>query len=495
MKKFLSLCSLVLIISLVLTSFAACGEKKQEDAGSIAENGATEAQQDTEIAGETVLYPNLPDVSYDGYTFTFLAHLYDGDDWVGTEARELVAEEETGEPINDAVYIRNSVIKEKYNIDIKMISLADEKAALKKNITSGDDLYDAVLMFNNNVPGIVTGDLLMDVSELPYLDLSKPWWDPALKSLSIGNKNYLLGGDILILDNEAANALVFNKDLMAVYGLELPYNLVKEGKWTFDKLYEFITLVSEDLNGDGNMTYDADRFGLLTFNDTLQALLVSGGGTFALKDGSDIPYMSFASERNLQVISKAMDIMFNKKNVLNYQTVSSAKIGYPQIFSESRALFMWMRMRVVENLRSMDSDFGIIPLPKYDEQQDGYHSLVNAYTGVLLGIPKSVRDVERTSVILEALAAESRYTLQPAYYDVTLQRKFTRDDESADMLNIIFNTRVYDVGGVYSFGDVFNGFTTLASKEDRNVVSYYEKNGPKMEKAIDKVVAIFDAMD
>jgi hypothetical protein len=336
----------------------------------------------------------------------------------------------------------------------------------------------------------------MEVSKLPYIDLATPWWDPALKSMSISNKNFLLGGDLLILDNEATNALVFNKELMAAYGLELPYTMVKEGKWTLDKLNELVVLVSEDLNGDGKMTYNEDRFGLLTFNDTLQALLVSGGGNFALKDENDIPYMAFTSERNLRVLEKAMDIMFNKDNVLNFQT-AGAREGYlyPQIFSENRALFMWMRMRVVENLRGMDADFGIIPLPKFDENQDKYYSLVNPYTGAMLGIPKSVHELERTSIILEALAAESRYTLQPAYYDVTLQRKFTRDEESSDMLDIIFNSRVYDLGGAYSFGGVFDGFTGMASKQDRNVISYFEKNSTRMQTSIDKVVGIFESFD
>jgi hypothetical protein len=114
---------------------------------------------------------------------------------------------------------------------------------------------------------------------------------------------------------------------------------------------------------------------------------------------------------------------------------------------------------------------------------------------VLLGVPKSADNLERISIILEALAAESRYTLQPAYYDIVLNRKFTRDEESSEMLDIIFTTRIYDIGGVYSFGSVFSDFCGLASREDRNIMSYYEKKIGAMEKAIDKLVVTFESMD
>jgi hypothetical protein len=203
--------------------------------------------------------------------------------------------------------------------------------------------------------------------------------------------------------------------------------------------------------------------------------------------------MDFTSQKNLAVIEKAMDLMYNPEYVNNQQ--GKGGIDTHLAFQENKIVFMWGRMHLLEYYRSMEADFGVVPMPKYDEKQDNYFSLVNPYTGVLLGVPKSVQDVEKASIILEALAAESKYTLQPAYYDVVLQRKYVRDEESGEMLDIIFSSRVYDIGGVYSFGNVFLDFITLAAKNDRNVVSYYEKKIGSMEKAINKVVDIFQSMD
>jgi len=262
-----------------------------------------------------------------------------------------------------------------------------------------------------------------------------------------------------------------------------------------DELQKIIKLGALDLDGDGAVGKD-DRWGLAVYNDSLQAFLVGGGGALAVKDENDIPYIDFASSKNIAVLEKIADFMYNSEYTVNQQVapIHSQPGGFGA-FEENRVLFLWARMFVINNLRNMEADFGIVPIPKYNEAQDNYYSLVNPYTGVLLGVPKSVGDLERTSIILEALSAESRYTLQPAYYDVTLTRKYTRDDESEAMLDIIFNSRVYDIGGVYSFNGLFTGFLNLAQKKDTNIVSYYDKNIEKMNNAIDKVVAAFQAMD
>ena len=490
----------------ILSMLISCGEdgtaNKTDINGDTSANiNAEEQQGDAEDTPQTRIEPDLPEMDFGGYTFTFYAHRigYTGD-WVGDgDPREIVAEEEDGEPINDAVYRRNMTIKERYNINIDMLTTSDDVGTLRKAVLSGDSIYDAAVIFNNLVPGVVTADLLVNIEHLPYIDLSKPWWDDAVKSMSISNQNYLMNGDLLILDNEATNALLFNKDMMADFGLELPYRTVKDGKWTMDAMNEIIKGTAADLNGDGIMGPD-DRWGFCVYNDTLHALLVSGGGTLALKDENDLPYMSFVEPKNLAVIEKAMDLMYNPEYVVNVSGKSEndggpERYSYRTMFEENRLLFLWMRMRVVEFFRGMESNFGILPLPKYDEPQENYHSVVNPYTGVLIGVPKSAENLERASLILEALSAESRYTLQPAYYDVVLQRKYTRDDESSEMLDIIFNSRVYDIGGVYSFGNVFLDFITLSSRYDRNIMSYYERRSPQMERDIERVANVFQAME
>ncbi|MCL2095484.1 MAG: extracellular solute-binding protein, partial [Oscillospiraceae bacterium] len=369
MKKIIAFMIIFAFISAILIS---CGDNNTD--GNNTGGDDVPGQDAPGLGGEdegnpaeAKILPDLPeDVRYDGQTFTFLAHKQDtpGWDWVESDPRELVAEEENSEPINDAVYARNMAIREKYGIEIAMFADSAEDSIIRRVVNAGDSTYDAVLIYNNNVPGVVTGGALAEVSTLPYIDLSKPWWDPGVNGMSIANKQFLLAGDLLILDNEATNAIIFNKDLMATLGMELPYGLVNEGKWTFDAMLEMTKDVEMDLNGDGVLNYADDRFSFMVFNDTLQAFLVAGGGQFSSKDANDIPYMSFADEKSLAVLDKAMDLMYTNSNqgVFNVQSVDAGSgnvtwmRAYYDTFFEDRALFMWIRMRVVEVFRGMESN-------------------------------------------------------------------------------------------------------------------------------------------
>jgi len=132
-------------------------------------------------------------------------------------------------------------------------------------------------------------------------------------------------------------------------------------------------------------------------------------------------------------------------------------------------------MADVENLRGMNTDFDILPIPKYDEQQKIYLQTVNPYTGVVVSVPQSAGNPENSSIILEAMAYESKYILQPAYYDVILHTKIVRDDESSAMLDIIFTNRVYDIRDVFDFNGLGWEIIYMSMPYNRNIVSMYEK--------------------
>ena len=151
-------------------------------------------------------------------------------------------------------------------------------------------------------------------------------------------------------------------------------------------------------------------------------------------------------------------------------------------------------MTEIEGLRGMETDFGILPFPKYDENQANYLSLVNAYIGSALSVPATANP-EESGAVLEAMAYESRYTLQPAYYDVMLKNKVSRDSDSEDMLKIIFGNMTYDIGGIFAFGGIDNELMYHTMKYGRAMASFYEKNAGKAQADIDKLVKAIQALN
>ncbi len=476
----------VLLAALLLSS---CGSAGGEETTATAETVAqTEAVTETET---DKLLPDLPDEDFGGYEFTILTKGYFSTHWYSMEA---YAEELTGEPVNDAVYNRNVDIGEKYNFTVAEAigATEDPSAELKKAVQSGEDVYDLTLIGGVSTGSLAQQGFLMDLTTLPHMDLSKPWYDQSANaSLSIANKLHMTAGDLNVMDNNATWALLFNKDLATDIGANDLYQMVLDGSWTLDRLEEYATLASRDLNGDG-VHNEFDQWGIQgeAFNTMA---LIQGGGAFPFtKDENDIPVISIQDEHFYNAFEKAnaingnFDICMFVNNFTGYSDVWGECMDLA--FTEGRVLFACVGLNRVTLFREMEGDFGILPLPKYDAEQEKYHDLISLWSANMIAIPKTLSDPARTGIIVEALSAESMYTLTPAYYDKTLKTKSARDEESAAMLDLIFEARAFDLGNMYGLGGMFDvpGSLTAAGKTD--LASSIESKMKGTQAAIDKLV-------
>jgi hypothetical protein len=207
--------------------------------------------------------------------------------------------------------------------------------------------------------------------------------------------------------------------------------------------------------------------------------------------------MSFNNEKVYSSLESIYEVIYDE-NVAFHTMRAFGDAGFiiegGQMFQNNQALLMYIRMTEIEGLRGMDTDFGILPFPKYDENQKNYLSLVNASIGSALSVP-STADPEASSAVLEAMAYESRYTLLPAYYEVMLKNKISRDSDSEEMLNIIFGNMTYDLGGIYDFGGIVGELMYHTMTFKRTMASFYEKNESKANKDIEKLVTAILEMD
>ena len=127
-----------------------------------------------------------------------------------------------------------------------------------------------------------------------------------------------------------------------------------------------------------------------------------------------------------------------------------------EMFMNDQIAFRSVSIYNLQSIREMVSDFGILPTPKYDEQQEDYVNCPTSFRMLTITIPVTNTRLELTGSVLEALAYYSKDTTVEAYYDANLQRKVSRDDESRRVLEIIFSTVTYDLIESYRWGDIFN---------------------------------------
>lgn len=409
---------------------------------------------------------------------------------------DLDINEENGETLNDAVYRRNTVIEDRYNIVINAYYEGHDKIGntIKNMVMSEDNTYSAYFPRGFELStGLFASNSFYDLKTLPYIDLSQPWWDYNIVSgMSINGKLFALLGDITIIDKRATGAVLFNKKLAADYNIPDLYEIVRNNNWTFDKLLTLITGVTTDLDGNSELDKN-DLYGFVGQDSMTVAFYLGLGGNYAQKDENDLPYPVFGTEHTYAVFDKINKLVYDSGEYMHvdWYGVPNAVEAVQLAFGENRALFCWNMLQCLDMLRAVETDFGVLPVPKYDANQENYAHMVSIHTTGFLTVPKCADDPERTGIILEAIAAESKYTLIPAYYDVMLTQKYVRDDDSAEMLDIIFSSRVYDIGDIFGFGGLGETVLRLVSsnrKSPADLASLYAKRESAVTKDIEKFV-------
>lgn len=488
-----------LLLLAMLLSVSACSEATTKEPDAVPEETPTaEAEEVTEEPEEEDVFKGLPTANLDGMVFTFLTSNWPGEAvW---DVDDLSAEEFNGSVINDAVYERNLTTEDRLNCKVaeeNMVGKPEAENALKISCTAGDNAYQVWVARLQEYIAMASDGYLMDMKNVEGINFgSKAWVQNSLDGLSILHHNFAVCNEMITIHKEAVSSIIFNKNLANQYQLESFYDLVTDDRWTLDQFGSIVELCSRDLNGDGAMTAD-DQWGFLYQRDTLDAFLAAGQGAICGKDADDRPVYTFDSEKCIDILMAATDLMYNQNlcyNVMN--ATGDFNVWMADKFMSDEAMFMWVRDVNIPQLRTMESDFGILPNPKYDETIDNYYSVVNAYTGAALCIPTIVDEgVEKNlGLFLETMGMASLNTLARAYYDVLLNGIAVRDQESQQMLDIIYANTAYDAGSIGAYGNI-NEYIYMAMTYDNTFASYNAKHKKPVLKIIDKTLEKIESLN
>ena len=380
--------------------------------------------------------------------------------WALSEQGNLpaYATELTGEAVNDAMFARDVLVSETYNVNIEYLEKPDSPdtaVELANCVLAGDyfsDLWrDTLSNGGNFMGGAFRKGALYNLMDVPYLSLEQSWWSSLIyEQLQYNGKMFFTSGDMATASYYAPactfmNVAVANNNDIDVTEM---YRLVYEDAWTIDEMIERTNGLHVDLNGDGVMNLNDDAYGVVSATVYLTAteICIGAGIQFSKTDGNGNLTLNMNTEQSLNTLNKLKECFNEIKPDDDWAPFKNVT------FKSDHALFMVHFVQSALDLRDMDSDFIILPMPKYNVEQKSYMSYTNPFTHSYIAMPLIQRDVERTGFITEVLEYLSVEMVRPTIYDVTLKAKTARDPDSQAMLDIIFDTSYIDFIALNNFG-------------------------------------------
>lgn len=466
MKKYRFIALLLAGVTLTI----GCGTTPKDD-------DITTVVTDTQAPEETELTDGLPDLDFNDETVNILNMEYiisgpESLDDVGSVGAQA-------DVVQEANYYRHLAVEERLNVQINFIEqtkYAEIPGLVRQSVNAGSNDYDMVFSVATQQVTLGQEGLYAPISDLEYVNLDKPWWNKEyIEAVSVNSENpFILFGDITFNTVQRTCAVYFNKRILEErFGMkdEDLYKIVLDGEWTIDKMYEMASAVYED-NGNGVNDVE-DLHGIVNFgNNTFNWMAFSSGLEFTSRDEDGYPVLNLNNERSIALADKLLLLLGGEHT---FKTSNNGEqVGH---FSQGKSLFLANRLYIADwgDLREMVDDYGIIPMPKFDESVDTYHCVVENL--VQWGaVPVTVADYDMVSAVAESMAFEGYKSVTPAYYETALKLKYTRgedvDTEAAiiDLITTGARTDFLYINTLDGLGKIFTNIDTIGQN---NFASLY----------------------
>lgn len=427
--------------------------------------------EDSIFYERSLVSDDLETVDYGGRDFRIVTH----------QPQEFYFEEEErnqGDLMKDAKFARNETVENRFNVNIKLGytgTYSEVSSYVSKTVLAGTDEFDLLLGMAVDTGSLVLKKLFLNWYDIENVNFDKPWWAESNKNeLTVNGVCPIAVSDFAFSSIASTFCMSFNKNLAASYEMGNLYEIVLDGKWTFDKLIELVKGVYVD---DGNDKRDsADFYGMAHSNgSSVNTYLWSFDNPVCKKDEEGVPQIAIKTDKINNIVNDIYDLIYNTGGVY-YEPAAASGTSYPSdMFLAKKAIFVTSQLGsyISEGFRNFEDDYGVIPYPKYDENQKDYLTMADGYHSVL-AVPKTVKDTAFVGTIVEALSAETWKTVTPTFYEIALKTRYLRDDESKEVLDLIINGRTFDFGYIY---DGWQGYSfalqTMMNNGNANFESYY----------------------
>ena len=491
--------ALMLALLMLTMSVAACGGKAapEETTTAASVEGTTTAPvaDTTTAAPEETLPPELqdtlPDVKFTGETFKVL---------IREESKyEMTSEEITGDLVRDAVYNREVTVEDRLGLDVEVHTIKgnwdfrnDFIAHVSNSILSNDHTFDMAMTHNAYLASMILRGLATDLNELDAIDFEKKWWcQKYVENIAIDGKVYSAMGDIGVSLYEYLEATYFNKKIAEEHKITDLYELVQSGNWTLDKMMEYVKMVGADLNGDGK--YDQnDLFGLAIDNHNCRyaATIWQTEITKVSENGQRV--FNLPNERFVNCYESLYHAIYDNTQVL----FDGSNTHGLKMFTNDQLLFFTERLSRAALMKEMESEYGIIPFPKYDASQAEYVSATrDSHSGLM--VASNIQNPAMVGTAIEAMCMYGYRDITPAYYETTLKLKYLSDETAMSMLDLIRDSVDFDFAILYTvpLSTMYSFYGEKIASATPSIASAVKAQAKAWQKLLDKMYEDFNKLE
>lgn len=394
--------------------------------------------------------------------------------------------DESQDVVAAAVYGRQKNIEERFSCRISKIVEPQNPDAFKNRIrtsvSGNDNEFHIAIGHIDYVASLAPEGYLTTWQSMPYIDLDKVWWNrSANDSLTVSGNSFFALGDINYTLITQTNCIYFNKVLVEDNQIDDPYQTVLDGIWTLDYLDALTKNYYQDLNHNQKRDIDDMYAFTVDVHSGLNSYQNAAECLSFRKNSDDIPEFRANTKRMNNLVSKMYGILYENESTFaavdySYQGEDETYYWWDvgnRKFAGGTTIFVhgWLG-NAMNVYRNFEGQYGIIPLPKYDENQKSYHTMMDA-AGPFMCIPRTLMESESGNVgmIIEAMAAYAYSNITPAVFDTALKIKYSSLEGSGKMLDLLIEGLTFDFGYVHS-NDYHNILRKVLVNKNANLASY-----------------------
>lgn len=417
-------------------------DSENEDDTSVSTNGESSVNADGVLVDENGYELDSIDRTLSGKTIRMLVDSSSkGDVW---------PEESTnGKYVtNDRTYLRNLQLVERLECNVEIVDGPGEWTGMTKFIQVAEQAQDYeldLICAYSLIPAVLAQrGLLVNLNNLKYPELEKPWWPEMLSSWENDGALYFVSSNSSYRVINAMECVLANRKMINEYKLDSIEDTVISGNWTLETMQEYVKAV--DVNSE-------TEYGLVVDDHSRMDMFLYGAGNYmTAKNTEGTTELVLFDENNVDKVTTLVNKLYAIFRYRGAILVDGKQNGESNKTILKNAQAMFYGVVGLYELADQVSDtntYIAIPAPKYDDKQESYYTIPNNSYDVWC-IPKSTADREDSALFLEAIASADYRDSAPYIFDVKFKLRYSSDEKGSQIFDIIRQSFYVDFGRVYA---------------------------------------------